>query len=193
MRTHRTFKLEKLSSITVKHGEQLYQRLYGLRIVECRMLGVVSAFGPVTLRQACIEIGVDKSQGSRLVAQMIQRGLLERRDDPTDQRSFYLLLTPEGQRLHQRVNATAVERNRLWLEGLPAERRADFLDGLERLTRHAQAMLAKEAARHRARELAPLPTHEQVEPAPLANRPLLVDPATLRELHAQLGKLLDGA
>jgi DNA-binding MarR family transcriptional regulator len=184
-----TFKLDTLGSIVAKHGELLYQRLFGLRIVECRILGVVAHFGPVTLRQTCIEVGIDKGQGSRLVTQLLQAGLLERRDDATDQRSFYLLLTPAGQRLHDRVAIAAAARNEAWLHGLPDEKRATFVECIELLTRHTQQMLADETARSSV-DARPAPRHEQAEPAAPAERPLVVAPAVLRDLQRRLGELL---
>jgi DNA-binding MarR family transcriptional regulator len=187
-----TFKLDVLSTIATRHGELLYQRVVGLRIVECRILGVVAHFGPVTLRQTCTEVGIDKGQGSRLVARLLDAGLLDRRDDPEDQRSFYLLLSPAGQRMHARIAAAAAARNERWMQGLPADLRAPFIDCVERLTRHTQAMLAEESARS-ATPLPPMPRHEQAEPVSDAERPLIVAPAALRDLHRRIGELIGSA
>lgn len=187
-----TFKLDVLASITAKHGELLYQRLVGLRIVECRILGVVAHFGPVTLRQTCVEVGIDKGQGSRLVARLLEAGLLDRRDDAADQRSFYLLLTPAGRQMHARIAAAATARNQRWMAGLPADQQTVFAECLDLLTRHAQQMLQDEGALGAVAAPA-LPLHQQADPAPDAERPLVVAPALLRDLHRRLGELLGEA
>jgi DNA-binding MarR family transcriptional regulator len=187
-----TFKLDVLSSLATKHGELLYQRLVGLRIVECRILGVVAHFGPVTLRQTCTEVGIDKGQGSRIVARLLEARLLERRDDPEDQRSFYLLLSTAGRRMHARIAAGAAARNEKWMQGLPAGQHSLFIECLELLTRHTQDMLAEESSRSEV-AMPPMPQHEQADPAPDAERPLIVAPAALRDLHRRLGELIGAA
>lgn len=185
-----SFKLETLSLIASRIGELRYQRLFGLRAVECRILAVVAAYGPVSLRRLCVEINLEKSHGSRLVAKLVQLGLLERRDDPADQRSFYLLLSPSGVELHEQISAVAIERNRQWMKGLPADKHAVFFECLELLTRHSQAMLAEEAGLAPDLRLAPAPTHELREPPPAQNPLLLVERSRLKALHEQLGELL---
>lgn len=185
-----SFRLETLSSIAAKIGELRYQRLFGLRTVECRILAVVATYGPISLRRLCVEINLEKSQGSRLVAKLVQLGLLERRDDPADQRSFYLLLSPSGVELHAQISAVAIERNRQWMKGLPADRHAVFFECLELLTRHSQAMLAEEAGLAPDLRLAPAPTHELREPPTAQNPLLLVEHSRLKALHEQLGELL---
>jgi DNA-binding MarR family transcriptional regulator len=184
-----TFRLDQLHSVSAKHGELLYQRLFGLRLIECRVLGVVAHHGPVTLKQASLELGIDKGQGSRMVTQMLASGLLERHDDPVDQRSFFLLLSPAGRRLHERVAAAAAARNERWMQGLPEGRRALFIECLENLTRHAQQMLREESDRSGTAPPA-LPLDELGESAAAAERPVIVQPKAVRELQRQLVALL---
>jgi DNA-binding MarR family transcriptional regulator len=184
-----TFRLETLASITGRHGEMLYQRLFGLRLVECQLLGIVRAHEPVSLRRACLELGIDKSLGSRLVSRQIQAGLLERRDDPADQRSFYLLLSKIGRELIVRINQAATERNRDWMAGFPVEMQAVFLDLVDSQITHARAMLDQEMRRSR-RRLPPRPAHEG-GPAPAREAgPVLMDRELLLDFHRRLGDLL---
>lgn len=185
-----TFRLDTLATLTAKHGELLYERLFGMRLIECRVLGVVRAYEPISLRRACIELGVDKSQGSRVVTRQVEAGLLERREDPEDQRSFYLLLTPRGRELIERIHAAAEQRNRDWLGGLPASLQATFADCLERQIVHARDMLDAELRRtHRA--ALPAPTHERVKVDAREPGPLLVERNALQDLHRKLGELLE--
>jgi DNA-binding MarR family transcriptional regulator len=187
-----TFKLETLASITAKHGELVHQRLFGLRTVECRMLGVVQAYQPVSLRRACVELGIDKSLGSRLVARHLQAGLLERRDDPDDQRSFYLLLSAAGLELINRINAVAMARNREWMAGLPAPAQAEFIEHIDAQIGHARDMLERELRRSR-RSPPPAPSHELPGVAVREPGPVLVDRQLLQQIHRQVGELLEQA
>jgi len=185
-----TFKLETLASITAKHGELVYQRLFGLRTVECRMLGVVQAYQPVSLRRACIELGIDKSLGSRLVSRHVQAGLLERRDDPADQRSFYLVLSAAGLDLIKRINTVAMERNREWMAGLPTTAHSEFIDQIDAQIGHARDMLERELQRSR-RSPPPAPSHELNGVPVREPGPVLVDRETLQQIYRSVGALLE--
>ncbi|MEO7244451.1 MAG: MarR family winged helix-turn-helix transcriptional regulator [Rubrivivax sp.] len=184
-----TFRLETLASITARHGESLYRRLFGLRLVECQLLGVVRAQEPVSLRRACVELGIDKSLGSRLVARHIQAGLLERRDDPADQRSFYLVLSKVGRELIGRINLAATERNREWMAGLPVEMHAAFLELLDGQIAHSRGMLERELRRSRRSPL-PTPSHEIGGVPAREPGPVLMDRQVLQDFHRRLGELL---
>ncbi len=184
-----TFRLETLAAITARHGELLYQRLFGLRLAECQLLGVVRAHEPISLRRACVELGIDKSLGSRLVARQIQAGLLERRDDPADLRSFFLVLSDVGRELIERINLTATERSHEWMTGIPFEMHAEFLDLLDGQIAHARAMLEHEMRRAR-RKLPARPSHEAGGTTSREAGPVLMDRQVLLDFHRKLGELL---
>lgn len=184
-----TFRLENLSNLVSKHADLSYQRMFGMRTVECRIIGVVGAFGPVTLRRVCADTGVDKSHGSRMVAKLVGDGVLERRDDAADQRSFYLVLSPKGRRLYARLNVEASARNQAWMEGLPEEHREIFLACLDRLTERARQLLASEAANGEERAIE-ASGHDVARPDE-ERAPLLVDVELAQRLHRMLGSLLE--
>ncbi|GAA4325689.1 hypothetical protein GCM10023144_08290 [Pigmentiphaga soli] len=181
--------MEILSNLVVRQADLSYQRMFGMRTVECRILGVVGVCGPITLRRLCREIGVDKSHGSRMVTKLVADGLVERQADETDQRSFYLALTPAGRRMYGRIDAEAAAHNRVWIDALPAEHREIFLECLDRLTERSRAMLHDETAFGEARAAAAGGPPAATEPD---RAPLLVDPDLARQLHRLLGALLDG-
>lgn len=180
------FQLEMLAALVASRNELRHQRRFGLRSVECHVLGIVGAQAPISLRRLCAELGLDKSHGSRLVAKLEERGLLERCDDPADKRSFYLLLTPQGVDMHARIHADAVERNAEWLEGLSAARRGVFLECVAQLTAHSQAMLAREEAASGQPASPRQEAGDGIETRGL----LLVERARLQQLHEQLAALL---
>jgi DNA-binding MarR family transcriptional regulator len=185
-----TFRLETLASLTARHGESMYQRLFGLRLVECQLLGVVRAHEPVSLRRACIELGIDKSLGSRLVARNIRAGLLDRRDDPADQRSFYLVLSEVGRALIARINVAAMERNREWIAGLPTLAQSDFMDRIDAQIVHARDMLDRELQRSR-RTPPPAPSHELNGVPEREPGPVLVDREILQKIYRSVGEMLE--
>lgn len=180
------FQLERLAALVASRNELRHQRRFGLRSVECHVLGIVGAQAPISLRRLCAELGLDKSHGSRLVARLEERGLLERCDDPADKRSFYLLLTPQGMDMHAHIHADAVERNAEWLEGLPVARRGVFLECVAQLTAHSQAILAREEAAAGQPPATRRDDGDTIETRGL----LLVERTKLQQLHAQLAELL---
>jgi DNA-binding MarR family transcriptional regulator len=92
----------------------------------------------------CVETDLEKSKVSRVVAQLLDKGLLKKHEDPGDQRSFYLTLTAAGKKLYWAMYADAVARNQQWVGVLPKKQRAQFLASLDRLIQHSQKLLEEE-------------------------------------------------
>jgi DNA-binding MarR family transcriptional regulator len=92
----------------------------------------------------CVETDLEKSKVSRVVARLLKKGLLEKQDDPADQRSFHLSLTAYGSKLYWAMYADAVARNEQWMAVLPKKQRVQFLASLDRLMQHSQMLLEKE-------------------------------------------------
>lgn len=107
-------------------------------------MAVVGASSPVSFKMACLETDLEKSKVSRVVAQLLDKGLLKRHEDPADQRSFYLTLTAAGKKLYWAMYADAVLRNEQWTSVLPRKQRAQFLSALDKLTQHSQKLLEQE-------------------------------------------------
>jgi DNA-binding MarR family transcriptional regulator len=121
-----------------------YRRKFGLRTAEVGIMAVVGASSPVSFKMACVETDLEKSKVSRVVAQLLNKGLLKKHEDPADQRSFHLTLTAAGKKLYWAMYADAVARNKLWIAVLPKKQRAQFLASLERLLQHSQKLLEEE-------------------------------------------------
>jgi DNA-binding MarR family transcriptional regulator len=121
-----------------------YRRKFGLRTPEVGIMAVVGASSPVSFKMTCVETNLEKSKVSRVVAQLLSKGLLKKCEDPADQRSFHLTLTAPGKKLYWAMYADAVARNEQWIAALPKKQRAQFLASLERLMHHSQKLLEEE-------------------------------------------------
>ena len=187
-----TLLLERLASALSRHGELLYQRLFGLHLSECRVIAVVLAHEPISLRAACEKLEIDKGHISRMVTKLVGADLLLRRPDVADQRSFYLVLTPEGRRLGTRIRAAAAERNREWMKGLAGASQAlSFLEVVAQQTAQAKKMLAREVSG--AGRSKPADARDSIDIRPRAGpAPLLVDRPQLEEMRRILDRLLNG-
>jgi DNA-binding MarR family transcriptional regulator len=139
-----SYRLHKLASISDRFIELRYRRKFGLRTPEVGIMAVVGASSPVSFKMTCVETDLEKSKVSRVVAQLINNGLLKKREDPADQRSFHLTLTSAGKKLYWAMYADAVARNEQWIAVLPKKQRAQFLATLERLMQHSQRLLEEE-------------------------------------------------
>jgi DNA-binding MarR family transcriptional regulator len=67
------------------------------------LLGRMAAEGAIRLSDLAALQGVDLSTTSRQVKPLLERGLVEKVDHPTDGRAALLSLTPAGLRMHGRL------------------------------------------------------------------------------------------
>jgi DNA-binding MarR family transcriptional regulator len=58
--------------------------------------------GPLTMRELCHAEQVQPPTMTRIVAALVEAGLVERKADPTDGRVAWVTVTPEGSRLLER-------------------------------------------------------------------------------------------
>ena len=77
-------------------------------------------------------IGVDQPRASRLVAQGVEQGLLERELDPGDARRTRIHLTEQGRGVAERVLRAQRDRVAQAMEALSPEERAQFAELLAR-------------------------------------------------------------
>jgi DNA-binding MarR family transcriptional regulator len=139
-----SYRLHKLASLSDQFIELRYRRKFGLRTSEVGIMAVVAASRPVSFKMTCVETELEKSKVSRVVAQLLNKGLLKKHEDPADQRSFHLSLTASGRKLYWTMYADAVARNEQWMAVLPKKQRVQFLASLDRLMEHSQRLLEQE-------------------------------------------------
>ena len=90
---------------------------------QLRVLVFIATHGPQNPGDVAAELGVHASNATRTSDKLVRLGLIERREDPADRRYVQLSLTPDGQRLVERViehrrNAVAAV-----LAAMPADER----------------------------------------------------------------------
>ncbi|HWX54117.1 MAG TPA: MarR family winged helix-turn-helix transcriptional regulator [Verrucomicrobiae bacterium] len=139
-----SYRLHKLAGMSDRFIELRYRRKFGLRTPEVGIMAVVGASSPVSFKMTCVETDLEKSKVSRVVAQLLNKGLLKKHEDQADQRSFHLTLTAAGKKLYWAMYADARARNEEWIAVLPKKQRAQFLASLERLMHHSRKLLEEE-------------------------------------------------
>ncbi len=95
----------------------------GLTPTGVSVLLKVDRLGPVRLSDVAAEEGINPTMLSRVIADLVESGLLERRSDQGDRRSAWLEATAAGSRLANRTRRERTAAVNAALEGLPAEQR----------------------------------------------------------------------
>lgn len=117
-----------------------YRALFGLRIAEWRLVAVVAEGQGLTQQALGVATRMDKVTVSRAAIALVERGLLDRRSNPADQRSHLLSLTRAGRALYDEVAPKALEMEARLFAGFTAAERAAFRDMLDRAEAAAAAL-----------------------------------------------------
>lgn len=106
-------------SIRLSRGaSRLYLRNFGIGITEWRVIASLVAIPHCGPTQICQAVGLDKSAVSRSLKMLEAGGYVRTSADPRDTRVQNVHLTKEGQGLHDKVIAVALERERILLSCL---------------------------------------------------------------------------
>lgn len=94
------------------------------------------------------DLGVTSAAASQMIERLVQQGLLERQEDPSDRRIKQVMLTAKGKALAEE----SVRARQSWLQALsrtltPAQQ-ADIVSALNTLTAAAQSLEPGEPAEH---------------------------------------------
>ena len=101
-----------------------YRNLFGLRIPEWRLVAVLAEGGAMSQQALCGRTRMDKVTVSRAAIGLVERGLVARAANPTDQRSHLVALTPAGWQLYEQVAPKALELERRLFERFSEEEKA---------------------------------------------------------------------
>lgn len=182
-----SFRVHTLAKTVDLHAETSHRRESGFGLLECRVIGVVGAHGPLSFKALCKLAELEKSNASRLVSRLIEQGLIERQDDPQDQRSFFLVPTAAGRKLRRAIHRNAQARNDAWLSVLNEQQKQQLSTCIDLLQTKARTMLLSDASPSlSAREEPPTPDLFD-EPARLA----WIDRQLADQLYVLLGAALD--
>jgi DNA-binding MarR family transcriptional regulator len=124
-----------------------YQRMFGMTMVESRVILRVGISAPLSLDQLAAHIAIGKSQTSRVVTELVQRGLVERVRDTTQQRGVSISLTEEGRIINRALLEAASLRNAELIAGSDAGQLSVTSSVLDELIERARALVARDQDR----------------------------------------------
>jgi DNA-binding MarR family transcriptional regulator len=136
-------KVLKLANVLRRGSTLVYGRKLGLSQVEWRIVALVGEHAPVSLNALADLLDLDKGQTSRSVSALVARRLMLR-EYRRDGRGIRITLTARGTEIYGQLMASALERNRVLLDGMTAEEKTQLFAVLDRLTALARTILAQE-------------------------------------------------
>jgi DNA-binding MarR family transcriptional regulator len=122
-----------------------YQRLFGLKIPEWRLLAVIAESKGISQLSIGQRTRMDKVTVSRAAIAMQSRGLIERMPNHRDGRSHLLTLTQEGQALYSQVVPAALALEKQLFDQLSTEEREALDHILSKICAAADGMTQRQA------------------------------------------------
>jgi len=104
--------LSPLHRATRQIGLWFDERLRDMAGNEGHLLTYLVPYGPCTVSELVRVFGSKHSTMTSLLDRLETRGLVERKHNPEDKRSFLIALTPKGRKAASRVNALVEEIER---------------------------------------------------------------------------------
>jgi DNA-binding MarR family transcriptional regulator len=136
-------KVIRLANLLRRGSALVYGRRFGLSQVEWRVVALVGEHAPLSLNALADFTGLDKGQTSRAVSALVARRLVLR-EYRREGRGIRITLTARGAQTYDDLMTSALERNRVLLNGMSAAERSEFFKILERLTGLARGILERE-------------------------------------------------
>jgi DNA-binding MarR family transcriptional regulator len=101
--------------------------------------------GPVRVSEVAEAEGINPTMLSRVIAGLVERGLLERTSDEADRRAAWLKATAAGRRLSERIRRERTDAINAALTKLDEEERRHILDALDALEGLAEELKGRRA------------------------------------------------
>lgn len=130
---------------------------FELSVAQMATLMLLEAEGGATVGSLAADLGRSLSAASRLIDQMVRRELIARHEDSLDRRIKRVTLTTRGRELIELVQRQRSEAQRLVMEALTEDERAEVMRGMALLAEAASRRRAATATQSEPAEVAPIP------------------------------------
>jgi DNA-binding MarR family transcriptional regulator len=139
------FRVSVFSNTLGRAAARYSARHLDLSLTQWRVLAIVGTEVPATARDVVRKTGLDKGGISRAVADLLDRGFLEKRPSTADKRARPLSLTAKGRRLYTQGLQAAAARNDSLMAALTLREQRLWGDFLARLQTRAEQLSGDEA------------------------------------------------
>ena len=132
-----------------RSGNAYYRELFGISITEVAILTLLQRRAPLTLNAIADHCGIDKTQMSREVKDLVERKLVRQNKSPRHGSELEISLDKDGQRLCARLKPATAARFKTLLASL-TPREVAVLEGLlGKLLSNTRAMARDDGASRR--------------------------------------------
>ncbi|NIT59339.1 MAG: MarR family transcriptional regulator, partial [Aliifodinibius sp.] len=107
----------------------------GVTMAQCHALLEIEELGEAITIQLAKNLLLDKSTLSRTVDNLVKRGLVERKQHPTDRRYTTLFLTDKGVRICDEINRANDDTYEKILSELPSNEIQKIMENFEQLVK----------------------------------------------------------
>jgi DNA-binding MarR family transcriptional regulator len=108
---------------------------FGVSVSQCHALEALGQAGELTMGELASQMHLSVSTMTRVVDQLVARGLAQRGEDAKDRRVCCVEPTPKGRELLGRISADLLGGETAILAKVPAEDRESVIQALEELSR----------------------------------------------------------
>ncbi|HXD41259.1 MAG TPA: MarR family transcriptional regulator [Ramlibacter sp.] len=150
------YRLARLLALSSAPGIRLFEGGYGVSRREWSLVALVAVHGPMSPSELAALAHLDRPRVSRVISQLVAKGLLARNDLPNDRRRARIAITRPGLKLYEEVFPQVARINKAVLNALTPDQLCAFDLALRILTRSAEelvrtAPVTVKAARHLGR------------------------------------------
>ena len=143
-------KVLTLAHVLGRSATLMYRDLLGLPLTSFRLVSLLGGRPPMMLNELALYSGIDKSQLSRAISDLVAQDIVSRRTSEDDSRAVQIELAPRGLELYATLSKHARKRNERLLGSLSEQKRTQLLTMLDQVTVLARDMLAEQEADARA-------------------------------------------
>ena len=142
-----SYRLHVVANLLSRGAELRYRREFGVSLWEWRSVALLGAAeAPLSLNELARSAGIDKSQMSRVVSGLAERGLVLREVDAADARAVRLALSKAGRKLYQGLIRAAADRDQAFRRCLSQSEKRVFDQALAKLASQARELIQREKA-----------------------------------------------
>jgi DNA-binding MarR family transcriptional regulator len=134
-----------LLTIAARTGQELAGRRLAPMGLNVRLCGVLNllAKGPISQQELGEQLGIDRTTMVELIDELEQQGVVVRRRNATDRRSYALVLTTKGRAVQKRASKAFDDAADEFFGALKPSERKQLSDMMRRLITTADEKLGK--------------------------------------------------
>ena len=131
------YRLSVASNAVSNRISNAYRKRFGLKVAEWRLIAILAEMPALTPAMLGERTRMDKIAVSRGAAALIERGLVNADNNPSDGRSHFLSLTESGRALYAEIAPVALATEAKLFESLTVAERATLENLLRRVESEA--------------------------------------------------------